>query len=239
MAMRSVSTRTRARGVATAALGIVMLALGGCGGGGDRSASEILSRTAVETAKQKSFHVVIAMDHVATSPTGLTLTFVDGELLVPSRLRARVAGTFRGVPLTSELVSIGRSQYLRDPFSGKWQRVSLRTSPIAFFDPAKGVLAVVKSAQDVERNGSEKVDDVDTYRLKAKVRASALTPLLGNPSSGRLLPVELWIGKSDSLLRRIRLAGAVAPGESGNALRTVAVSRFGEHVTIVPPPVGS
>ena len=89
---------------------------------------------------------------------------------------------------------------------------------MAFFDPAKGVLAVIKGARSVVTIGSEEVGGVASYRLTAKVRAGALTPLLGNSASAELLPVELWIGKGDMLLRRIRLAGPTTSSESKAAV---------------------
>lgn len=227
------------------AAGLFVLSAAACGGGGSGggggglSASEIVSRSAVATAKQTSFHLVVSMQQVATSKTGMTLTFVDGDLVVPSRLRANVGGTFQGVPLKSELVVIGGAHYLKDPFSGTWQRVSLGTSPVAFFDPAKGVLAVIKGARGLALNGSERVGGVDCDRVTGKVRTSALRPLLGNPGSSKLVPVELWIGHDDSLLRRIRLSGVVVPGDGAGAVRTVELSNYGEHVSIVAPQVGS
>jgi hypothetical protein len=51
------------------------------------------------------------------------------------------------------------------------------------------------------------------------------------------VPVELWIGKSDSLLRRIRLSGRILASDSAEAVRTIELSQFGRHVTIVAPPV--
>jgi hypothetical protein len=141
------------------------------------------------------------------------------------------------VPLTTELVAIGDRHYLKDPFAGTWRTLELGASPVAFLDPTAGVLAVLKDASDVERTGSEEVNGVASHRLRGKVAASAVTPLLGNPPSERQLPVELWVGEDDLLLRRLRLTGPIAEGESEDASRTVELSAFDRPVEIVAPAV--
>src|SRR5207249_1319837 len=158
-----------------------------------------------------SFHVVLTIDNVPAAKTGISLTYLDGDLAVPGSLRAKISGTFNGVPLSSELIVVGGKTYVKEPFGNVWHVVSTSRNPVAFFDPAKGVLAVIKGASDVMKDGSEDVGGVASYRLRARVRADALTSLLGNPPSAMIVPVELWIGKRDLLLRRIRLTGSVSP----------------------------
>jgi lipoprotein LprG len=214
---------------------LAAVAVAGCGGGGGVSAAKIVTQSAAATASVKSFHLVVTVDNVPAAKTGISLTYLDGDLAVPKELRAKIAGTLNGIPLNSELIVAGGGTFLKNPFTGKWTSVSVGTNPIAFFDPAKGVLAVIKGAVDVSKDGSEQVGGTDSYRLKAKVRADAVAPLLGNAPSARLLPVELWVGKHDLLLRRIRLSGPVATGEPASATRTVELSAFGEPVNVKPP----
>ena len=214
---------------------LAVAGVSGCGGGEGPSADEIVARTAAETGKVRSFHFVFAIEHVPTGGTGLSLTFAEGDIVVPNRLRADVGGTFLGVPLRSQLVVVDGAYYLKNPLSGKWETIEAKTNPVAFFDPAKGVLGVIKGATDLERTGSEEVDAVASYRIAGKVKVSDLTALLGNPPSDRLVPVQLWIGEEDYLLRRLRLTGPVAASEPEDAVRTVEVSNHDEAVTIEPP----
>lgn len=224
--------------LATVAL-LLALAAAGCGKGGGPSAAEIVSQSAATTSAVKTFHLLVSFENVPTPSSGLGLTIVDGDVAVPDKLEARVGGTFHGVPLTSELIVIGQQHFLKDPFSGKWTKVAVAMTPVAFFDPTKGVLAVIKSARDIRDDGSEDVGGVACHRLKANVPASALTPLLGNTASAKLLAVELWIGKSDKLLRRVRLSGPIAAGEASSTQRTVELSAFDEPVQITAPAVSS
>jgi len=219
------------------ALGVAVLLaalVAGCGGK-SLSATQIVAQSAAKTGKLTSFHLVVDIENVPASKTGISLTFVDGDVAVPDKVQARVAGTLLGVPLQSELIVIGKRHYLKDPFSGKWQLAPISMTAIAFFDPTKGVLAVVEGASGLAKAGSEDVDGVSTYRLTGKVRAATLTPLLGNPASATLLPVELWIGKHDLLLRRVRLSGPISASDGKTAVRTVDLSGFDRPVSISPP----
>jgi hypothetical protein len=216
----------------------VVLVFAGCGGSSAPSASSIVSRSAAETAKQKSFHVVVGIDGAAaTSKTGLTLTFADGDVLVPGKMSARVGGSFLGIPLRSQLVVVGANHWLRNPLSGSWQKVSIGLGPETFFNSKTGVLPVIRAAHDLKVAGSEQVGAVDTYRLTGKVPAGKIAPLVGaKAATNDLVPIELWIGKRDSLLYRVRVDGPLAAGDAKDATRTVELSNFGEHVAISAPP---
>ena len=60
-------------------------------------------------------------------------------------------------------------------------------------------------------------------------------PLISAEASDQELPIELWVGKDDSLLRRFRVLGPVSPGESNSAKRTIELSDYCEPVDIAPP----
>lgn len=227
-------------GVFLASLVAVAL-VAGCGGGKKArqlSVSQIVAKAAANTAQVKSFHFTLKVEHPAPSTSGLSLTYADGDVVVPDRLKANVAGTLSGVPLKSTLVFIGPTAFIKNPFGGSWQKVPVRTSPVAFFDPAKGVLAVIKGSIRLKLAGSATVDGVDAYDLEGQVPASALTAILGNPPSDRLANVELLVGKDDLLLRRIQLSSRIAPAEPGNIVRRVDVSRFDEKISIEAPQAG-
>jgi hypothetical protein len=221
--------------VLTAAAVLVLAVAAGCGGSSAPPPEELIAQSAERTAVVKTFHVVVDFQHVPAAKSGLGLTFVDGDVVVPDRMKARVSGTFLGVPLSSELVVVGEQYFLKIPFTGRWQTIEVGTVPTAFFDPEEGVLAVIKGATDVEHDGAEEVGGVDCYRLKGTIRASALEPLLPDAEGDAEVPLELWIGKDDLLLRRLRLSGPVSPSEGEDAVRTIELSAFDEPVSITAP----
>jgi len=226
--------------LAAAILLVLALAapLAACGGDSEPKGpapESIVRRATAKTAAQKSFHFKLNVENPPASSDGLSLTFADGDLVVPDRLKAKVAGTFNGIPLSSQVVFAGPRQFLRNPITGTWQSFTTKTSPIAFFAPAKGVLAAIRGIHDLSLDGTRTVGGVETYHLTGKVAARDLTGFLGNPPSDRQVDAELDVGKDDHLLRRLRLVGPIADGEPDDVARTVDVSNYGEHVTIEAP----
>jgi lipoprotein LprG len=229
--------RTPRRGRILALLLAAALCAGGCGGGGDEpelSAQEVVARAVEATGAEKSFHFLLEVENPPRSLTGLNLTFADGEVSVPERLRANVAGTFAGISLESELISIGEVQYLKEPFSGRWREVDIGTNPIDFFDLDSGVLAVLEQARDIELD-----EDGDAFVITGGVEGSRVSSFLGTDEDSDLdVDVEVRVGKDDFLLRELRLIGPVEEGEPEDVVRVVTLSQYGVDVTIEPPDLG-
>jgi hypothetical protein len=218
--------------IGAASLLLASAALAGCGGA---SVTQIVADSIEQTGRIKTFHFALDIRNQPKSTSGLQLSAAEGDIMVPDRLRADVTGTFAGIPISTQLVVVGDDTFLKDPLSGAWRKVDVNTSPIPFFDPAEGILAVMRGAQDLEEDGSEDVGGADTVRLDGRVAVSELTPLLGNEPSDESAAVTFWIGKEDSILRRVRVNGPISPKEPDDIYRVVEVSRFDEPVTIEPP----
>lgn len=240
--MRLVHPFQRAHAGAFLPLGVIVLAavLAACGGDGQKqSTTDIVARAASATEAEKSFHFVFDEKNGPTSTSGIHLVFAEGDIVVPDKVKADVSGTFQGVPLRSQLVVVAGKYFLKDPFTGKWAKVSASMNPVAFFDPAKGVLAVITSATQLELLGTEKVGTADAYHLKGKTTLSSIAPLLGNPPGTQLVDVELWVDKQTDRLVRLRLSGQVEEGDPAGAVRTVEISRYGVVVPITAPQTGT
>jgi predicted small lipoprotein YifL len=216
-------------------LAAVALGLAGCGGAKGPPPAQIVAAATKATSAEKSFHFVYDEQHGPVSKKGLHLIYADGDVVLPGDVKADVTGTLLGLPLRSTLIVVKGRYYIRNPFTQQWQKVSVATNPVAFFNPAKGVLAVIAGATQVKSAGSEKVGGQDAYHVKGKVPVSAISPILGNPPSPRLVDVDLWIDKESSRLLRVRISGPVESGDPSNAVRTVELSDYGKAVVITAP----
>ena len=213
-----------------------MLVLAGCGGGAKGPPPEqIVAAATKATSAERSFHFVYDEQHGPPSTKGLHLIYADGDVVLPGNVKADVTGTLLGLPLRSTLIVVDGRYYIRNPFTQAWQTVSVATNPATFFNPAKGVLAVIAGATQVKSAGSEKVGEQDAYHVTGKVPVSAISPILGNPPSPKLVDVDLWIDKQSSRLLRVRISGPVESGDPSNAVRTVDLSHYGTTVVIKPP----
>ncbi len=225
-----------------AALLVASFALAGCGGGGGKTTADpttIVAGTAVKTAAVKSFRFTLDVKGVPPSSIGLSLSHADGSVIVPDRLDAKIAATFARIPIASELVIVSGADYLKDPLTGRWRTLDIKTNPVAFFDPHRGVLRVVQGARELELAGKEKVGGAESYHLTGKVKARDASRLLAvKTTSERLVELDLWVGVKDEFLRRVRVSGPVAAGEPANASRTIELSDFGASFQIEAPKTG-
>ena len=224
------------RTLSAAFAAVALLVTAGCGGGGDgEPPGQLVSRSASATEAVKRFHFTLDVQRVPRSVAGLQLTSAEGDVVTPDRARADVAGSFAGVPITSQIVAIGEDVWLKNPLSGRWQAIDVSTTPIALLDPSRGVLGVMQGITDPKDEGTEVVDGVTLRKVSGTASAADVAPLVAVRPSDRDVPVTLWIGEDDHLLRRIEVSGPVAAGEPGDALRVVEISRFDEPVTIEAP----
>lgn len=226
----------RSLSTAAVAAALFVLAAAGCGGEGDgASAAQIVSESASATEAVRRFHFTLDVRNVPRSGAGLQLTSAEGDVVVPDRARADVAGTFAGVPITSRLVAIGDDVWLKNPLSGAWESIDVSATPIALLDPSRGVLAVMEGIRGPSDEGTEVLDDVTLRKVSGTAAAADVAPLVAVAPSEQEVRVTLWVGEDDRLLRRIEVSGPVAEGEPADVLRVVEVSRFDEPVTIEAP----
>jgi hypothetical protein len=229
----------RRRAVAAAVL-LVFPVAAGCGGdgGGSTSAAEIAAETAKRTAEVESFRFTLEVKNVPPSANGLSLVHAGGEVMVPDRLHADVSGTFARIPIETELVIVDGKDFFKDPLTGAWRTLDIETNPVALFDPRQGVLAVIKGAEELRVVGSETIRGAACDRIAGKVKASTASGLLAvSTDSDHLVDLDLWAGKEDGILRRVRISGMVASGEPENAARSVDLSGFGATFEITAPEV--
>ncbi|TML98857.1 MAG: LppX_LprAFG lipoprotein [Actinobacteria bacterium] len=220
---------------------LAAVAAAGCGGGKKEESNAppprtIVSRSVERTSALKSFHFMLKVENAPSGAPGLTITFAEGDLQVPGRLRARVNGTFGRAPVQTQIVAVGNKTVLQDPLSKKWRPFATGSNPAEL---VKEVPTVVKQATGLANAGSEKVGGDDTYKVTGKIKASVVAPILAVQPGSKLVPFTIWVGKKDYYLRRARLEGPVAQNEPTDITRTIELSKFNEALNITLPPGSS
>ena len=220
---------------------LAAVAAAGCGGGKKEESNAppprtIVSRSVERTSALKSFHFMLKVENAPSGAPGLTITFAEGDLQVPGRLRARVNGTFARAPVQTQIVAVGNKTVLQDPLSKKWRPFATGSNPAVL---VKDVPKVVQQATGLANAGSEKVGGDDTYKVTGKIKAAVVAPILAVQPSSKLVPFTIWVGKKDYYLRRARLEGPVAQNEPDNITRTIELSKFNESLNITLPPGSS
>ena len=226
---------------AAVALGLLLAACS-CGGKKQQTtgplppAADVLTKAVERAATMKTFHFRLEHENgVSAIPLGLGLTTAEGDVIVPDRMKAKVEAKAGTQPVRVEVIGIGDEAWMTNPFNRQWQPLPSGNSLKDIFDPTQGIKAVANALQNPEVTADEQVGGVATYRVEGTVDSAILEAAAPIAEPGLTVNVKVWIGKDDSLIRRVRLEGPIAPDEPQDIVRTLDVSKFDESVTIEPP----
>ena len=231
------------------------LLLAACGGGSSSSKQVQLTpvayvqQAAKKSAQASSEHVDLkATATVQGSPLSLS---GSGDFDSANKRGAMtVHANVQGIDMQIDEVLDGTTIYMKSPLFGAalpagktWMKIDLQKigksrgidfSQLMGQDPAQS-FAQLQASGHVTKVGDETIDGVDTthYRGKidlAKLPQAARIKGLANAKYG---PYDVWIGKDDGYVRRVRTSYAVQ--QQAIAL-TMSFSDFGKDVTVNVPP---
>ncbi|MDA0269461.1 MAG: LppX_LprAFG lipoprotein [Chloroflexi bacterium] len=223
--------------IALVALGVVALLLVACGGGGSVAgvdAEAVLAGAAERMDRVEAFHFVLTQEN-GTTPImlGLELVSAEGDIAGTDRAQMEIRARLGTSNLRLGIVILPEQSYITNPLTGRWQREEV--SLAAFFNPEAGVTALMRSVTAASVSRTERIGDVETYRVDATVDSGSLDLFAPDAPAGRALHARAWVGIEDSLVYRIEIEGAVTPEEAENTLRRLDLTRFDQPVEIVAP----
>lgn len=201
------------------------------------AAGDLLRQAAEALDKTRSFHFLLEHENGATPIVlGVMMERAEGDVLKPDRVQADVIGRLQAVSVRTRVIGVGDRAWITNPFTQTLQTLDQGTMIAQVFDPAVGVRRVVAAIQEPRLTGSETVDGVETLIVEGLVDSGELKAIAPFAQPGQQVRVRAWLGKSDTLPRRLRLEGPLAPDEPANIARRLTLSKFNEQVSIEPPP---
>ncbi|HEY3082077.1 MAG TPA: LppX_LprAFG lipoprotein [Chloroflexota bacterium] len=227
----------RLRFVVPASFLLLLLLACGQSGPAEPTGEEIRQRSADAIARLTSFRFTLdVLNGAMPLGAGLTATSVEGAVVAPDRLRMLVRARMGNMPLELQTVAVGERQYLNNPLSGQWQDATGALLLPSLLDPERGLAALVRRAERLEKRGRASQDGVDSYHLAGPIPAEALARLVGaaSPAPGAVQS-DLWIDAADFRLRRARLVGPIVADEPPNLERVLTLSDFDAAIQIEPP----
>jgi hypothetical protein len=200
------------------------------------SASEIISQSSEKMEAVNSFHFILDQVGGGTPiAMGLEMTNAVGDIVRPDRLKATISGTFSGMFLEVQIITVGEEIYMTNPLTGKWELLPAQFSILKVFDPNTGIAAIMKGMVDLARLDDEEMEGVICYHLSGSIASDKLRPITVTSVEGVAIPIEVWIGEEDFLVRHIKLQGKITEGEVEGIIRTLKLSSFNEEVSIEVP----
>ena len=195
----------------------------------------LLQRAAAAVQDAGTFHFKLTHENGTTPlPLSLQLVSAEGDFEVPGKLAADVRARASGINVSVKVIAIEDQTWITNPFTRDWQRVpgaSLRD----LADPGTLVTALLPKVVDPTLSDGGQIDGVETLKVEGTIDSGELRDALSFARAGHSVRVEAWIGAEDSLPRKARLTGKLAPEEPENIVRQVDFSRFDAAVSITPP----
>ena len=216
------------------------LLLSACGDDDDAAAgaatpeaADLVAAAASRMEQVRSFHFELEHESGSTQIVrGIAMERAVGDIVGVDRLRLTVEG--RAGPLDFEIgiVILPDESWIQNPITQRWEREEISVEEL--FDPASGVVALMRSAGAPTIEGRERIAGVETYRVSTEVESGELTVFPG-AEPGRLVPATAWIGVDDPLVHRLEVRGPISDGEEDDIARRLDLSDFDADFDIAPP----
>ena len=194
---------------------------------------DVLRRSGEATGALETFH--FKLEHNRSGGTPLTETLIvteaEGSVVSPDRMSIRFEGTLGNFAVRSSLVTLADDSYMTNPLTGEWDQIPREASPLGFFDPQRGIGAMMA---DVQSPTLLLKSDTE-FQIEGNLPVKSLEPLLGNSAQGTTVHVRLTIDAETLFLQRAILDGRATATEPDGVVRTITLSRFNDPVTIEAP----
>ncbi|HEV3230742.1 MAG TPA: LppX_LprAFG lipoprotein [Candidatus Dormibacteraeota bacterium] len=169
---------------------------------------------------------------------GFTLVSAHGSFHRPADSDTTVKARRGDAVVDFEVITLASRTYLKVPLLG-WQDLtgSSELSALPDFgrllDATSGLPGVLPTGTGATAMGHESVDGHDCYKLAAGFTADQVAQVITVLKPTGPIHATMWVDASSSLLRRIRLEGALY--DSNQSSLDVHFRDFGAAVTIAKP----
>lgn len=206
------------------------------------TAREILDRSARAMQALQSTHFILDRTG-APAYVDPTNTFIfkraEGDVKTPDQAQAKVRVIAPGFVAEVSLVILGEDWYQTNPLTQEWGRYAAQGyNPALFFDPDKGLGAVMRSSlTNLSLAGTEELDDfpgVRLYHLTAESPGEPVSAMTaGMMGRGRVV-FDLWVRPDDYYVARVR---AVEPETDAEAptVWVMDLDKYDAPITIEAP----
>ena len=95
--------------------------------------------------------------------------------------------------------------------------------------------ATAEKLNDLKLVGAETIDTVDCWHLAGTVPGPDIAPLTANTLGKNEVLFDIWIGKSDSLVRQVTFKETGAADPKTASYWLITFSKFNDPVTVNKP----
>ena len=167
-----------------------------------------------------------------------TLTEAEGDGLFPDKasfVAKATSALFGDATLELDIVQYGETTHLRDRISMVWQNLPPGTLSINFANINGSIADALASLGELDLADGGSIDGAAVHKLTGTTDSSSMRGFVPGAPEGGTLHVEVWAGRDDYQVRKVRLTGALLDADPPDITRVLELSRFDEPVTIEPP----
>ena len=167
-----------------------------------------------------------------------TLTEAEGDGVFPDKAEFVAKATsalFGNAALELDIVQYGETTHLRDRISMVWQALPAGTLAINFTNINGSIADALASLGELDLADGGSVDGAPVHKLTGTTPSTSMRGLVPGAPESDTLQMEVWIGRDDYLVRKVRLTGRLVEADTPDVVRVLELSRFDEPVTIEPP----
>ena len=116
-----------------------------------------------------------------------------------------------------------------------WQDLPPGTLAINFLNINGSIADALASLSELELSDGSSIDGAPVHKLTGTTDSSSMRGLVPGAPEGETLHLEVWTGRDDYLVRKVRLTGKLLAADPPDVVRILELSRFDEPVAIEPP----
>ncbi len=198
---------------------------------------DLLRRSGEATSQLDTFHFRLEHNDEGSTPFSDTLdiTEAEGDVASPDSVSINFSGRFSDrFAMRASLVTIGSDSYMTNPLTGNWEEVPAEVSPLGFFDPQRGIGAMMTGL----RGPTLVSEEGDEFRIEGDLNALALRPLLGDAAQDGTVRVEVTLHKDTLYLKKAVIEGRATADEPDGVIRAITLSQYNQTISISAPDTG-
>jgi len=200
------------------------------------TAAQIIDKSSKNMRDINSFHFALDQAGGGTPiAMGIEMQKASGDVVRPDKLKMTIDGTFSGMALEVQMITVGGVIYMTNPISGQWETPPAEFDILSVFNPNAFIASVMQDITGLTKLTDEDSGGVICYHLSGSISSEDLSAITGSSVKGVAINVEVWIGKDDLLLRSVKLTGKITETEVPGIVRTLSLSDFNEVISIELP----
>jgi lipoprotein LprG len=191
----------------------------------------LLAESAAALEEAQTAHIVLDI----SPPVGaLPIERAEGDLDRGGDAKGTIQLIFGAQLIEVEFVVLGNTAWLKYPTGGWAQAGSIANiyDPSAILDPERGVANLLTTATNARTDGEERVDGVDTWRVKVDIDQDAANTLVPGVPDG--LTGTVWLDKETKRMVKA-VVDSPASGSNPASVITLEMTNYDAAVDISAP----